>query len=153
MQHRYSLPTKRDFDPFDGCLDALSAYHEFGGKTVEQARQVFLSNPEYHHEHFAWMGAKAFAYYFPIVDEYLRDIDAVEEDNDRQAWILAECMLAQLDEPNDLRRHPVCSRIAKLADHVHANVGAYTADDLERRRITEVWAKVKYRIASPKVDG
>ncbi|MEM7232007.1 MAG: hypothetical protein AAF517_07535, partial [Planctomycetota bacterium] len=66
------LPTQADFDPWDGDLDAGHAWKEFGGLSVDEALAKFLENPGYHQESFMFMGGVAFAFYFPVVDRYLR---------------------------------------------------------------------------------
>lgn len=65
------LPGEQDFDPHEGDLDALVAWENFGGLTLKEAYQRFQENPFVYQEDFMWMGGKAFAYYFPVLERYL----------------------------------------------------------------------------------
>ena len=65
------LPGERDFDPDAGDLDAQVAWKHFGGLTLSEAYQRFQEDPEKHTEDFMYMGGKAFAYYFPVLERYL----------------------------------------------------------------------------------
>ena len=66
-----SLPGERDFDPAQGDLDAQVAWDHFGGLSLAEAYQRFLEDPELYAEDFMFMGGKAFACYFPVLERYL----------------------------------------------------------------------------------
>lgn len=52
-------PSQVDFYPFGGCLDAQSAWRNFGGLTLEQGHVRFCSAPEVYQEDFMFMGCRA----------------------------------------------------------------------------------------------
>jgi hypothetical protein len=83
-----TLPTKKDFDPYDGNLDAASAWREFGGLTLDQAYKRFLSNSLSYQEDFMFMGPAAFSFYFPVIERHLYEFKTDCESDD-VAWILA----------------------------------------------------------------
>lgn len=64
------LPSQSDFDPVGCDLDAQSAWQTFGGLGLAEAYAKFLQVPESYQEDFMFMGSRAFAYYFPVVDRY-----------------------------------------------------------------------------------
>lgn len=95
------LPTERDFAP-SGALDEQCAWRHFGGLTLEEAYGKFASAPESYQEDFMSMGGKAFAYYFPVIDRFLRATVEIPlaQRGDRQSWILPLCILSQFDGRN-----------------------------------------------------
>src|SRR5437016_1967456 len=97
MPRNDSLPTERDFDPWNGDLDSQSAWRDFGGLTLDEAHAKFRENPLYYQEDFMFMGGKAFAFYFPVVEQHLRDVSTTDCEDDREAWILAHCIRMQFD--------------------------------------------------------
>lgn len=91
------------------------------------------------------MGPKAFAYYFPVIDRFLRDWAESSDDSvDNCAWILACAMIAQMEitGPAALAIATV-SEIAGLAAFVIQEADRYTDDILERKRLVKEWRKVK----------
>ncbi|XZE36711.1 hypothetical protein SH501x_002295 [Pirellulaceae bacterium SH501] len=94
-----TLPTERDFDPFQGDLDAQCAWRNFGGLTLAEACAKFEENPECYQEDFMFMGGKAFAFYYPAIDQFLRKSVCIPEDQrgDRQSWILPQCIKNQFE--------------------------------------------------------
>lgn len=75
------LPGERDFDPDAGDLDAQVAWKHFGDLTLSEAYQTFQEDPEKHAEDFMYMGGKAFAYYFPVLERYLLVTPVWREEN------------------------------------------------------------------------
>jgi hypothetical protein len=92
-------PVKGDFDPYNGCLDALRAWKNFGGLSRASAYERFCESPEYYQEDFMFMGGVAFAYYYPVIERYI--LESSIENNSGEAveamWILAHCIKAQVD--------------------------------------------------------
>ena len=68
-----SIPTERDFLEDHGCLDARCAWENFGGLSLDEAFKKFCENPLSYGEDFMFMGEFAFAYYFPVLDRYVRE--------------------------------------------------------------------------------
>ena len=64
-------PTMADFDPYDGCLDALNAWKNFGGLSRTKAYERFCESPGSFQEDFMFMGGVAFAYYYPVLEQYI----------------------------------------------------------------------------------
>ena len=96
------LPIERDFDPHGCGLDEQCAWRNFGGLTLDEACKKFETAPGIFQEDFMFMGSKAFAFYYPVIDRFLRNTITLTdaERGDRQSWILPQCILAQFDEAN-----------------------------------------------------
>lgn len=143
-----ALPTLQDFDPWEGNLDARDAWQNFGGLDLEAAWAKFCDCPEHYQEDFMFMGDKAFAYYFSVIDRYLRASPAENTDGDRQAWILAHCIKAHF-EPADLRYvGSLVQPVIELADFVRCNISRFGADDDERRGVRKAWDELAAHMAS-----
>jgi hypothetical protein len=138
MDRDSSLPVECDFDPWGGDLDAQCAWKNFGGLTIHQAKARFRENPLYYQEDFMFMGGKAFAYYFPVIDDYLRTVPDIETDDDHEARILADCIRNQFDHDLSHVRH-LSARVLDLADYVRRNIRRFGADDNERQCVAEAW--------------
>jgi hypothetical protein len=138
---RSPLPDARDFDPWDGNLDAFHAWKHFGGLSLVQAYKLFLENPVCWQEDFMFMGPKAFAYYFPVIDRYLREVSGEEPDYDCCAGILGFGIAEQL-RITDPAIPSVAREVADLAVHVLANPGRYTSGEREQQHILREWRKV-----------
>ena len=67
-----NLPTKEDIAPVPEDLDEQTALDNFGGKTILEAEALFFQAPDYYCEDLAFMGPKAFAFYFRAVEPYIR---------------------------------------------------------------------------------
>lgn len=146
MNRDGSLPAESDFDPWGGDLDAQSAWRKFGGLTLEEAKVRFRENPLSYQEDFMFMGGKAFAYYFPVIEDYLRTVADIEGDDDHEAWILAHCIRNQFDR-DDLRyvRH-LSAGVLDLADYVHTNIHLFGADEKQRRRVSQAWTELVQQV-------
>lgn len=137
MPHE-QLPNEHDFDPYGGCLDRQNAWHNFGGLTIEQARTRFLENPFIYQEDFMFMGGRAFAYYFSIIEDYLRSVPPGPNDDDREGWILAHCIknhFAGIDLPHV--QHLV-GRIRALAEFVLTNLDRF-GQESDGQRVADAW--------------
>ena len=136
------LPDAADFDPWGRNLDARSAWKNFGGLSLSQAHEFFLENPLNYQEDFMFMGPKAFAYYFPVIDRYLREVQGDEPDDDCCAEILGSAISGQLKEAADPAIRLIASEAADLAAHVIGNPSRYTPDEGIQERILREWRKV-----------
>ena len=92
------------------------------------------------------MGGKAFAYYFPVVEEHLRGGSNSENGDDHQAWILAHCIRMQFDGGNLTRVRHLSPRVLELANFVRDNIDRFGADDSERQRVADAWAELVVHI-------
>jgi hypothetical protein len=140
-------PDAADFDPWGGDLDARHAWKKFGGLSLAQAHELFLENPCFYQEDFMFMGPKAFAYYFPVIDRYLREVHGEESDDDCCAGILGTAVAKQLEEASDLAIRMIAHEAADLASHVIGNPGRYTPDWRMQERVVREWRNVA-RVAS-----
>ncbi len=126
-----SLPSKYDFARFDCGLDAQFAWRNFGGLMLEEAKARFRESPEYHQEDFMWMGGKAFAFYFPVIDEYLRSAPDIVDDDEHEVWILAHCIQTQFTGDNVQHVLQLTPRVIELANFVRGNIGRFGSDEDE----------------------
>jgi hypothetical protein len=143
MSERRGLPTERDFDPAGRGLDEQHAWRNFGGLTLEEANKKFRECPETYQEDFMWMGERAFVFYFPVIESYLKETTARDEGDDRQAWILAYCIKQQFTGTSgpDLMR--LAPRVLDLAEFVRMNLQLFASQADEQRRIDIAWQHLK----------
>ncbi len=146
------LPSQQDFDPH-GTLDAQSAWEDFGGLTLEQANAKFRENPIVYQEDFMFMGPNAFAFYFPVIDSYLRETEACDECDDREAWILACCVQFQLQGSVPPPLEGLLPRILDLTKFVRGNLALFTADAPDQQRIDSAWSQIEaYIVRGEPID-
>ncbi len=134
------LPRESDFYTHGGDLDGQHAWKCFGGLTLEQARQKFLGNPEFHQEDFMFMGGKAFAYYFPVIEEYLKSGAVGDSSSDYQMWILSYAIKNHFDGVDLQYVRHLIPRVLSLAECVVSNnVRINRYDCEERERVAKGW--------------
>ena len=139
------LPNETDFDPYHGDLDAQCAWRNFGGLSLDEAFKRFEECPETYQEDFMFMGGKAFAFYFPVIDRFLRKTIELPEAQrgDRQSWILPQCIKNQV-EGREFRhvlylREPVLG----LCDFMLNNIALFADDWTDLKEIEEQWHQLK----------
>ncbi|MCH7547452.1 MAG: hypothetical protein IID30_13715 [Planctomycetes bacterium] len=141
------LPSKADFDPFGGNLDARCAWKHFGGLSIQQAYELFMTNTLHYQEDFMWMGSKAFEYYLPVIDRYLHEVLGDEWD-DTEAAILGCGVALQFDwNDADLSRGTV-AELEELSVFVRSNLDRFSPLPKEQRRIDRRWKVVDLKITS-----
>ncbi|MDB5337269.1 MAG: hypothetical protein JWN70_2888 [Planctomycetaceae bacterium] len=137
------LPTERDFNPLGDNVDDQHAWKAFGGLTLDQARAKFLENPQYYQEDFMFMGGKAFAYYFPVIEEYLKSApdgcNDDDSDGDHEAWILSHCIKQHFEGADLPHVRHLIPRVIALADFVQGNIGRFGYYEQERKRVADAW--------------
>lgn len=137
------LPSQSDFDPFGGDLDAQSAWRTFGGLSLADAYAKFLNVPESYQEDFMFMGSRAFAYYFPVVDLYLRTVSLAPDDlGDCEAAILGSDISYQLNPKHAPFSAELLEEIESLHTFVIQNLHRYTAAPEDRQNILRKWTQV-----------
>lgn len=141
-----SLPNEHDFDPGGNGLDEQSAWRNFGGLTLEEANKRFRECPEAYQEDFMFMGGRAFAFYFPVIDSFLRETTALDGDDDRQSYILAHCIKLQFAGDIDPMVRKLAPRILDLSTFVQSNLGLFARDEDDQRLISEAWKELTDRI-------
>lgn len=135
------LPAEADFDPWGGSLDAKSAWKHFGGLTLADAYTKFGENPLAYQEDFMFMGANAFHYYFPVLEEYLRYAASTGEGDDCEATIIAASIEMQFESALSA---PLRERIGALCSFVLSRVDILASSATDRERVAEVWTKLKH---------
>lgn len=144
-----SLPTERDFDPLSGDLDAQCAWEHFGGLTLDEAHAKFRKNPLYYQEDFMFMGGKAFAYYFPVVEQHLTMVpDANSDGDDHESWILATCIKTQFCAKTVHHVLHLKQRVFALSAFVQQNIHRFGFNKDEQRRIADAWTELDNHLAS-----
>jgi hypothetical protein len=138
-----SLPVEADFDPIGCDLDAQCAWKNFGGLTMAEAYETFLTVPESYQEDFMFMGSRAFAYYFPVVDRYLRTVSLPRGDlGDCEASILGSAVTNQLHPGHAAIPTSLLREIESLHAFVTQNIARYAATPKDERRIRREWKHV-----------
>jgi hypothetical protein len=137
-----SLPTEKDFDPWRGNLDAQWAWRNFGGLTLEAAKEKFPQKPECYQEDFMSIGSRAFSFYFPVIETYLIDTPVEYEGWDRCAWILAHAIKSQLQrETKSIVLH-LLPRIRHLILFVRQNIERFDNEAEGQSRILLAWTEL-----------
>ena len=142
------LPSLKDFvpwaaDPRD-APDAFDAWKRFGGKTVKDVGDSFC--PDFDLEPFMWMGERAFKFYFPVIDFYLRSGGPLEDDYLRQpAEFAANCIQMHFDCHEDMTglHEPILS----LCDHVAAHPNHYSLKPYEQSEIAAAWSDLRAQVS------
>ena len=142
---RLNLPLLVEED-FGECLDGKSALENLEGLSLEQAYELFLSNPLNYQEDFIFMGSRAFQYYFPVIDRYLREISDDDEIGaeyeDCQASILGYAIEAQFSFYESAFTQGIKTEILQLSAYVQSNVNQYSVSIKSQHRIAKQWKRV-----------
>ncbi len=141
------LPRERDFDPYGGDLDCQHAFEIFGGMNLDQAYLEFCDRPEIYQEDFMFMGPKAFVYYFPVIDRYLREVTSNDPRDDCEANILACAMNGQLDHDDVSGSSVVVSELHNLINFVLMEVARYSGSKKIRKQIHATWRQLADKLA------
>jgi len=141
-----ALPTQADFDPW-GDLDAQWAWRNFGGLTLDQAHAKFQENPLWYQEDFMFMGLRAFAYYFPVIDHHLRNVPENHDGgDDHQAWILAHAIMQQFEVAHLPILKTLAPAIRDLAAYVQQMIHRFGTTATEQMRVADAWKQVMEQI-------
>lgn len=140
-----NLPSERDFDPYVGDLDAQCAWLNFGGLNLEEATQRFRERPEIYHEDFMHMGGRAFDYYYPVIDRFLRETINLcgDEIDDRQSWILPQCIRYQFEGKNVVYVRNRKREVLELCDFLLSNIDLFVGDWDPPCEIESQWKQLK----------
>ena len=149
------LPTEEDFDPWRGNLDAQCAWRNFGELSLKQAQGLFMTAPGNYQEDFMFMGPVAFAYYFPVIYLYIREVRGSEKDGDdvTEVSILGSAVAWQLEWKGAGFSDELIGEIEDLAVYVVANVSQYSMAEKDQRRIRREWAGVESTVAALRARG
>ena len=149
-----SLPSKADFNPWGpNAPDAECAWGNFGGLSLGDAHMKFRERPEIYQEDFMFMGGKAFAFYFPVIEDFLHDVpDDESEGDDHQSWILAKCIQNQFEARTAAQVVHLADRVIALSRYVRKHIKRFGCDDAERTRISEAWQELEEHIDQSKAN-
>ena len=149
-----SLPSKADFNPWGPtALDAEWAWGNFGGLTLTDAHTKFRDHPDVYQEDFMFMGGKAFAFYFPVIEAFLHDVpDHANDGDDHESWILAKCIEYQFDDQTASEVVHLADRVIALSRYVRKNIQRFGYDAAERMRITEAWQELEAHVKRSKAN-
>lgn len=141
------LPTEQDFNPWgEDDPDAQWAWKNFGGLTVQQAKAKFTKEPLWYLEDFMFMGGRAFAYYFPVIEDHLRTVPDRLHDDDRHAWFLGCSIARQFDAEAIDHVKPLAPTVINRAQFVLNNIDRFGILETERIRVVETWTALITRI-------
>jgi hypothetical protein len=140
------LPSEADFVVY-GNLDESYAWKNFGGLTLEEAKAKFAEHPLHYQEDFMYMGTNAFAFYFPVVDWWLRSVPETDEpEHDSEAWILAKGVQDQFDDRTFNRLRTIAPDVLALSEYVRDRIERFGWDDEQRRRVADAWTELSLHI-------
>ncbi len=144
-----SLPTERDFDPVGGDLDAQCAWKNFGGLKLEEASAKFKECPTAYQEDFMFMGGKAFAFYFPVIDQFLRKTIELPPDQhgDRESWILPQCIKQQFAGQALQHVLPLKQTVLELCDFMLQNIDLFAEDWPDLVELKSQWQQLKDQVS------
>lgn len=142
------LPNETDFDPYHGDLDAQCAWKNFGGLTLDEAFARFEECPETYQEDFMFMGGKAFAFYFPVIDRFLRrtiELPAGQR-GDRQSWILPQCIKNQFEGREFRLVQHLRQPVLELCGFMLQNIHLFADDWSDVTEIERQWHELKQAV-------
>ncbi|HEV7280034.1 MAG TPA: hypothetical protein VGN57_07450 [Pirellulaceae bacterium] len=143
-----TLPTESDFVTYPETpdLDQVYAWRNFGGLTLDEAKTRFAENSLHYQEDFMYMGTNAFAFYFPVIDWWLRSVPERNEPfDDSEAWILAEGIQIQFRDDALDRLRPLIPAVMDLASYVTSHLSRF-GDDEDQRRVQDAWTELENRL-------
>lgn len=147
------MPSEVDFDPYGGCLDAQSAWEDFGGLSIRQVYDLFMTNTICYQENFMFMGSRAFEYYLPVIDRYLREVSYEDELDDCEAAILGSAVAVQFEWKGSHLSPRTVAEIEELSAFVMENRDRYSPLPSELERIEIEWNRVDENIATYRNKG
>jgi hypothetical protein len=136
------LPSEKDFAPC-GDLDAQDAWRNFGGLTLEAAQEKLAENPDCYCWDFYWMGSKAFAFYYPVIDAFLRESAARGEANCFHASSLGYAIKWQFTGAGLRAVKHLAPRALDLAHFVLANIDLFDPDREPELDVAGAWRRLE----------
>lgn len=139
------LPAQHDFEAHRGGLDEQCAWANFGGLTLEEACEKFARGPEVYREDFMFMGPKAFAFYYPATDRYLRETVALSEMERayRMSGSLADCIRFQFVRVNRRYLHHLKQPVVDLCEFVLGHLEYFVDDEDDPEEIERAWKRLR----------
>jgi hypothetical protein len=93
-----------------------------------------------------FMGSAAFGYYFPVVDRYLRTVAGTEEWGDCSAAIPGSGVATQFEWNDAQVSSSLVAEICDLAQCVCADLGRYSSEAKDQRRVDREWSRVEEKV-------
>ncbi len=91
-----------------------------------------------------FMGPKAFRFYFPVVDRFLRREREPWEFDDSEAWILGKAVRLQLERRKD---DSLLKAIGALCQYVRTHLSKFATTGTEQQDIDAAWLEVETKLA------
>ncbi|MDB5335260.1 MAG: hypothetical protein JWN70_879 [Planctomycetaceae bacterium] len=142
------LPIESDFYTRIGDLDGQHVWKCFGGLTLEQTREKFLEHSEFYQEDFKFIRGKAIAYYFPVIEEYLKSAIDGAHRHDHSAWIPSHGIQNHFRGAHLTHVRQLIPRVFALADFVLKNNDRLGYDWMERKHVAEAWEELVQHLKS-----
>lgn len=103
---------------------------------------------ESYQEDFMFMGGKAFAYYYPVIDTCLRETPCLtaEDRDDRQAWILPQCIKHQFREWNYRDVRHLKRDVFDFCRFVRGKLTLFGSESANLKNIDEQWADLQHHL-------
>jgi hypothetical protein len=93
-----------------------------------------------------FMGCRAFHFYFPVIDEYLRAAPACGVRDDREARILATCIALRFEWHGATISPELRHRISHLCAFVRSHLNQYAEFPEDQKAIDGVWGKLEEKL-------
>jgi len=102
-------------------------------------------HPEIYQEDFMFMGGKAFASYYSVIDSYLHETPwlPTEDRDDREAWILPQCIKNQVQGWNYPHVRHLKGPVLELCAFVRKNLRRFGSEATELDKIDEQWGALQ----------
>ncbi|MEM7560221.1 MAG: hypothetical protein AAF394_13970 [Planctomycetota bacterium] len=109
----------------------------------------FREHPDYYREQFMAMGGKAFAYYFPVIDSYIRETELLREGvrDDRETSIIPRELKRQFSGWNEPYVRHLRKDVQQLSEFVRSNLVLFTDSQGEQKEIDEQWEALEVHLA------
>ncbi len=138
--------TEVDFDESRKDLDAQHAWKNLGGKTLVEAYELFMTNPLNFQEDYAWMGSRAFDYYFPVQDHYIRSAGADNGPEDYEVQHLSSCIASQFAMIHGEPSIETQREIVELVQFVLTSLDRFAPGVKAQRGIERSWKALQSKL-------
>ena len=113
-----------------------------------KAKDRFAENALYYQEDFMFMGTNAFLFYYPVLEDYLRNAPDEENDDHYESWVISQCIRTQFDADTNGRLRALIPAIKDLSKFIRENIRRFGCNDAERTQVSAAWADLVQHIES-----
>lgn len=93
------------------------------------------------------MGPIAFAYYFPVLETYLKTASVAEDDFDPvEHAAIAHCIEFQFDDRDLSSPWHLSARVLELAEYVLTNIRNFGFEGSERTEVSNAWRQLADKV-------